>query len=165
MTRYMRIFDSFYLLLLGVGVGGIIACGAFAAPIIFNIDEFIPTFSKMDSGLVMGKIFVRLNAYLMFLAIIMALYEGFGFFAKILKLDILYSNFWLILGVFNIVLIALFVYYYTPFILDIQNLLSENFASMHEQSVWVFKALMFGLSVLLIWRAYLLHYVPQSPKK
>ena len=95
----------------------------------------------------------------------MALYEGFSFFAKILKLDILYSNFWLILGVFNIVLIALFVYYYTPFILDTQNLLSDNFASMHEQSVWVFKALMFGLSVLLIWRAYLLHYVPQSPKK
>ena len=165
MKRYILVFDSFYLLLLGVGIGGIIACGAFAAPIIFNIDEFIPTFSKMNSGLIMGKIFMRLNAYLTFLAIIMLMYEGFSFFAKILKLDILYSIFWLILGVFNITLIALFVYYYTPFILNTQNLLSDDFANMHEQSVLVFKALMFGLSVLFIWRAYLLHYVPQNYKK
>ncbi|MDY5185888.1 DUF4149 domain-containing protein [Helicobacter trogontum] len=165
MARYMRIFDSFYLLLLGVGVGGIIACGAFSAPIIFNIDRFIPSFSKMDSGLVMGKIFVRLNVYLVFLAIIIALYESFSFFARILKLKIVYSNFWPILGVLNIILIALFVYYYTPFILDIQNLSSDKFLSMHEQSVWVFKALMFTLSALFIWRLYLLHYVSQSIKK
>lgn len=165
MIRYLRLFDSFYLLLLGVGVGGIIACGAFAAPVVFGIHDFMPIVTQSDSGIIMGKIFMRLNAYLVFLMIVIALYEGVGFLSFIEKINPIYVKFWLLLGICSIALIALFAFYYTPFMLDPQNLFSENFDSMHKQSVWVFKALMFCLSVLFIWRAYILHYANQSIKK
>ncbi len=163
--KYLRIFDSFYLLLLGVGIGGIIACGAFAAPVVFKINEFIPAFSQSESGLIMGKIFVRLNAYLVFLMVVIAIYESIGLLTCNLKINSIYSKFWFLLGVFNITLIILFVYYYTPFILKPQNILSDEFVTMHKQSVLVFQALMFGLSLLFIWRAYALHYMQQISKR
>lgn len=165
MVRYLRLVDSFYLLLLGVGIGGIIACGAFAAPVVFSIHDFMPMITQSDSGVIMGRIFMRLNAYLVFLMIVIGLYEGFGFLSNIEKINPIYTKFWLLLGIFSITLIALFAFYYTPFILDPQNLFSDNFDSMHKQSVWVFKALMFCLSVLFIWRVYILHYIHQSVKK
>lgn len=164
MVKYLRLVDSFYLLLLGVGIGGIIACGAFAAPVVFGIHDFMPMITQSDSGIIMGKIFMRLNAYLVFLMIIIGLYEGFGFLSNVKKINLVYTKFWLLLGVCSIILIALFAFYYTPFILDSKNLFSENFDAMHKQSVWVFKALMFCLSVLFIWRIYMLHYAQQNKK-
>lgn len=164
MQRYLRILDSFYLLLLGVGVGGIVACGTFAAPVIFHIGDFIEGITQSESGLIMGRIFVRLNTYLLFLVVIMAAYEGLGVVCYLTKKEVRYMRAWAVLGVCNIALILLFAYYYTPFILDPQNLASEHFQSMHEQSVWVFKLLMLGLSILFIWRGYALHYHTNTQK-
>lgn len=160
--RFLHLVDCFYLLLLGVGVGGIIACGAFAAPVVFSIHEFIPVITQGDSGMIMGRIFVKLNSYLIFLMMVMVLYEGFGFVSHLAKMNPIYTKFWFVLGVGSIVLIALFAFYYTPFILDPQNLLSDNFDAMHKQSVWVFKALMGCLSILFIWRVYVLHHSQQN---
>ncbi len=155
MSRFFKIADLFYLLLIGVGVGCIVACGVFVAPIVFKIGDFITNFSQAESGIVMGKIFVRLNYFLIILAIVIAIYEILCFSGS--KFSQYYSKLWLILGLFNIVLICLFVFYYTPFILDTNNLQSEDFVTMHSQSVLVFKILMFSLSVLFVWRAYKAH--------
>lgn len=159
MKRYIRIIDSFYLLLLAVGIGAVVACGAFAAPVIFHINEFIPEITQLESGLIMGRIFVRLNSYLVILMVIMGLYESVCLYGGIVKKNIPYSLFWFLLAVINSICIALFAYYYTPFILDSANIASENFADMHAQSVLVFKILLFGLGMLFIWRAYILHYM------
>lgn len=155
MSKLFKIADLFYLLLIGIGVGCIIACGVFVAPVIFKINEFIPTFSQTESGLVMGKIFVKLNYFLMLLAIIIAIYETIGFLTA--KFNKNYTRLWIILGAFNIILIYLFAFYYTPFILDKNNIESEVFVTMHEQSVLVFKVLMLSLSILFIWRSYKIH--------
>ncbi|RDU58835.1 DUF4149 domain-containing protein [Helicobacter sp. MIT 14-3879] len=157
MQRAIRIMDSLYLLFLSIGIGGIIACGAFAAPIIFHAQDFISQevanlFTNTDSGQIMGQIFLRLNGYLLILLVIIVVYELLS-----LKFNPNYSKVWLILGLISAVCIVLFAWYYTPFILNKENLQSDNFHSMHEQSVWVFKILTMSLSILLVWRGYKLH--------
>ena len=67
MVKFFRIADVFYLLLLGIGIGGIIACGAFAAPVVFKIESFLPHITQYESGMIMGRIFMRLNVYLQIL--------------------------------------------------------------------------------------------------
>ncbi len=149
MVKFFRIADVFYLLLLGIGIGGIIACGAFAAPVVFKIESFLPHITQYESGMIMGRIFMRLNVYLQILFVVIACYE---IISAILRQQ--YRKVWLIIGGINILCIALFVWYYTPFILNVENLASDNFSSMHAQSVWIFKILMFGLAIAFVWRAY-----------
>ncbi|WP_244910960.1 DUF4149 domain-containing protein [Helicobacter aurati] len=154
--KILRIIDSLYLLLLGIGIGGIIACGMFAAPIIFHATDFISeqaasAFSNIDSGQIMGQIFLRLNYYLQVLLVAIIAYELFHVIS-----NHHYARIWLIFGFINVVCIALFVWYYTPFILDKENLRADNFQAMHAQSVWVSKILLINLSVVFIGRAYTL---------
>ena len=153
MDKFFRVFEPFYLLMLGIGVGGIVACGAFAAPVVFNMKDIVAGTSVLDSGVVMSMIFMRLNGFLQGLLALIAVYEIASFI--FLRRSDRYSILWLILGVLSVIFISLFVWYYTPFIANIENLASENFKSMHEQSVVVFKALMASLSVLFIFRIYI----------
>lgn len=157
MQRAFKIIDCIYLLLLGVGVGAIIACGAFTAPIVFNMASFTSQEASQiltvaDSGQVMGQIFLRLNTYLIILLVLMPAYE-----IASLVYRPQYPKLWLLLALFAAGGIGLFAWFYTPFILDASNLESENFDSMHKQSVWVFQAIMISLSLLFIGRAYSLH--------
>lgn len=160
--RLLRIIDCFYLLLLGIGIGGIIACGAFAAPVVFTqIHEVLPDITQAQSGLIMGKIFMRLNVYLKILLFVMVIYEIFSLLYNYFKFSFhSYYKMWsvsafiLVLTLINAVCIGLFVWYYTPFILDVNNLIKDNFVAMHTQSVWVFKILMVSMSILFIWRIF-----------
>lgn len=153
-NNFFRIIDSLYLLLLGIGIGGIIACGMFAAPVIFHATDFISqdaanVFDTADSGQIMGNIFLRLNYYLQVLLVAIILYELFSsFYASRL------GKIWLLFAILNVACIALFVWHYTPFILDSNSLQSDNFESMHSQSVLVFKILLISLIIVFIGRAY-----------
>lgn len=148
--RLIRIVDCFYLLLLGIGIGAIIACGVFVAPVIFKqVNEVIPNITNAESGIIMGKIFLRLNFYLQVFLVVMVVYEIIS-----LVYNRLYCKIWTVLVFINAICIGLFVWYYTPFILDKNNLASDNFVVMHTQSVWVFKILMISMSILFVWRIY-----------
>ncbi|RDU65977.1 DUF4149 domain-containing protein [Helicobacter didelphidarum] len=151
MTKFFRIIDPLYILLLGIGIGGIIACGAFAAPVVFRIGDMIPGLGPYEGGMIMGGIFVRLNMYLLILLLAIIIYELLSF---IYLRKTIYSILLLLVGIISSVCIALFVWYYTPFILNPENLVSENFSSMHEQSVLCFKILMVCLAILLVSRSY-----------
>ena len=76
MTRILDISRAFYLLVLGISAGAIIATGALSAPVIFNMDSILGLgISNAESGLVMGNIFSRLNYVLLALMIVMIIYE------------------------------------------------------------------------------------------
>lgn len=152
MSKFFRIAEPIYLLLLGVGIGAIIACGAFAAPVVFHMKDFIEGTTQFDSGIVMGKIFMRLNAYLRILFIVICIYEILSFL--FLRRVGVYSIFWLILAIINATCIALFVWYYSPFLNDINSLADSDFTKIHSQSVLIFKILMASLSITFIWRVY-----------
>lgn len=155
MKKFTRVFEPIYLLLLGVGVGAIIACGAFAAPVVFKMGEHLgmSDITQFEGGIIMGKIFMRLNSYLQILLVVIAFYELFSFL--FLRKSGAYSVFWLLLGVISIVCIALFVWYYSPFLLDSKNLVNrEDFMELHTQSRLISQILIVSLSILFVWRAY-----------
>ena len=152
--KIFRILDSIYGLMLGIGVGCIIAC-AFAAATIFGASSFLPQLSIGDSGLLMGKIFEKCNVYFNILAIVIIIYELATFFTARLFAYSTQRQLWLLLGGVNVILIFLFTLYYTPYIMESQALGSfgtPEFDSMHKQSEMVFKILLFTLSSSAIWR-------------
>ncbi|MWV62256.1 DUF4149 domain-containing protein [Helicobacter saguini] len=155
MNKFFRVTEPLYLLFLGIGVGAIIACGAFAAPVVFNMSKILgmDSIGTYEGGIVMGQIFVRLGGYLQFLLIIICIYEIVSFL--LLRKNEKYSIFWLILGIVSVVCIALFVWYYMPFLLNSENLSDkEHFDKLHTQSRHVSQILMCSLSVLFVWRIY-----------
>ena len=150
MTRILDISRAFYLLVLGISAGAIIATGALSAPVIFNMDSILGLgISNAESGLVMGNIFSRLNYVLLALMIVMIIYEIVCVFAKSS-----YRIPCLILLIINIVCILLFVFYYSPFLLNQENLADENFDLAHKQSVLVFKILMTTLMLSFLCHAF-----------
>lgn len=156
--KTFRVLDSVYLWLLGIGVGCIVACGMFAAPIIFKASNLIPALSVSDSGLIMGNIFLKCNAFFNILAVVIIVYEAISF--SLCK-AFAHSNqrrLWFVLGGISVIMIFLFTLYYTPFIMDAQsagNLGTPEFDSMHKQSEYTFKILLVSLSALMIWRGIL----------
>lgn len=151
--RLQPYFLAFYLLLIGVTLGAIIACGVFSAPAIFRASMIVPNLeiTLFQSGILMTSIFTKLNFLLNLLAVFILFYE-------ILSMRISGAKIAPILGLCSLILIFLFTLYYTPYILQAQSLGEEAIANhafdaMHTQSVYVFKALMVSLLLLFIIRA------------
>ncbi len=145
-------FLALYLLLIGIMLGAIIACGVLSAPSIFRAPTIVPNLEMtlFQSGILMTSIFVKLNILLNFLALFILCYEILSFCVSGARIAP-------ILGLASIVLILLFTLYYTPYIVYAQNLGEEAIANlafdrMHTQSVYVFKALMMTLCLLFVIR-------------
>ena len=153
LLRLQPYFLALYLLLIGITLGAIIACGAFSAPSIFRAPAIVPNLEMtvFQSGLLMTSIFIKLNFLLNLVALFILCYEILSFRVSNARIAPL-------LGLFSIIFIFLFTFYYTPYIVYAQNLGEEaianlTFDSMHTQSVYVFKALMVSLALLFIVRA------------
>lgn len=173
----MKIFTScitsLYLLCLGTIIGGIIACGALVAPVIFNASQYLAAIEIADpsgitryaSGILMTEIFARFNYLLNAMAIFILVYELLAFNISSKK-----SLFLLGIGIFSVVLIFLFTMYYTPAIIAAQvdgaaATATDEFGSLHTQSEMIFQILLISLSASFLWRVYLLRFsLPAATK-
>lgn len=155
MTKFFRVAEPLYLLLIGIGLGAIIACGIFAAPIVFNMGKILQmdSISSYEGGIIMGQIFVRLAKYLQILLIVICVFEICSLLFG--RKSGGYSVFWFILSAISVVCIALFVWYYMPFLLNQDNLMDrEKFDSIHTQSRIILQVLFVSLGIVFVWRAY-----------
>lgn len=150
----LLIIHALYIWLLGINIGAILACGAFVAPVIFKSYAFLPDLSitNFDSGILMSQIFSKLNTLLNFSAIIILVYELLRFNFKNKK-----TFFPLVLNAIIVCLIFTFSFFYTPRIIQAQQMGAAStgtpeFASLHHQSEYVFQFLLVLLSISLIWR-------------
>ncbi|RAX54971.1 hypothetical protein CCY99_02195 [Helicobacter sp. 16-1353] len=150
---FINSINAFYNWILGLSIGAIIASGAFVAPVIFRASNFGVELDLAQSGILMTAIFLKLNALLLFVAFIIAVYEIFSLrlssHTRIQKAILFVS------GGISVVCILLFALYYTPFILESQELgtiATSEFNAMHKQSEFVFNVLFFALSINLIYR-------------
>ncbi len=142
-----------YLLLLGILGGSLITLGMMVAPIVFKAPSILPelNLTLFESGKLMSQIFVRFNYLLGAMGFIVLLYEIVSFIYS--KRSLVY----LILGLAIGALCLLFVFYYTPYILNAQKvgevaLQSTEFARSHAQSEWLFKELFVLVCALFFWR-------------
>lgn len=129
-----------YLLLLGICIGVEISVGALVAPVIFYPASFLgnDVLTHFQSGILMTQIFLRFNMLLMFITVFLFFCEVAGYFKG--KGDL----FSFILILIILCCAILFVFYYTPFIVEAQSIgakatLSEKFLSMHKASEVVLK--------------------------
>ncbi len=69
-------FLALYLILIGITLGAIIACGALSAHTIFRAPAIVPNLEMtlFQSGLLMTSIFVKLNILLNLLALFILCY-------------------------------------------------------------------------------------------
>ncbi|GAA7943071.1 DUF4149 domain-containing protein [Helicobacter pylori] len=144
-----------YLLLLGILGGSLITLGMMVAPIIFKAPSILPEFNLtlFESGKLMSQIIVRFNFLLGAIGFVVLLYEIISFIYD--KRSFVY----LILGVAIGALCLLFVFYYTPYILNAQKvgevaLQSAEFARSHAQSEWLFKELFVLVCALFFLRLF-----------
>ncbi|EQD99632.1 membrane protein [Helicobacter pylori PZ5024] len=144
-----------YLLLLGILGGSLITLGMMVAPIIFKAPSILPEFNLtlFESGKLMSQIIVRFNFFLGAIGFVVLLYEIISFIYD--KRSLVY----LILGVAIGALCLLFVFYYTPYILNAQKvgeaaLQSAEFARSHAQSEWLFKELFVLVCALFFLRLF-----------
>jgi hypothetical protein len=150
----MKAMFVIYMLLLGVGVGGVFALGVFVAPVVFNANLYInePTMTLLDSGMIMSEVFYRFGMFLNLIALIIIAYEGYRAYSeKISFTPILFS-------LISIICIGVFTLYFTPYILEAQNLgiegvSTEEFARIHKLAELDFKILLASLIGLFGYRA------------
>ena len=142
-----------YLLLIGISLGTIIAT-ALSASSIFGAAKIVEDLqiTHFQSGILMTSIFLKFN-------ILMNILAFFIIVVEILYFQINKARITPFLGLVNIVLIFLFTLYYTPVILEAQKLgeaatQTEYFYQIHQQSVWVFKALIITLTALFFTHLY-----------
>ena len=141
-----RGIDSAYLLLLGVCVGVMVACGAMSAPVIFQAGAILDMpITRDQSGILMGLIFQKLSHLLYIVGMVIFVFELFA--ARLFRTSGIVIM--LSAGV-SIIMILLFNLYYTPYILSAPDSNSTEFESMHFQSVVVFKILTISLAVLFV---------------
>ncbi|MBR2494487.1 DUF4149 domain-containing protein [Helicobacter sp.] len=173
MKVFIICITGIYLLALGIIIGGIIACGALIAPVIFNASQYLAAIeianpsgiTRYASGILMTEIFVRFNYLLNAMAIFILMYELLVFNISSKK-----SLFLLGVGMFSVVLIFLCTMYYTPVIIAAQAdgaamTATEEFESIHTQSEMIFQILLISLSTSFLWRVYLLCFnLPTTPK-
>ncbi|PAF52050.1 DUF4149 domain-containing protein [Helicobacter sp. 13S00477-4] len=166
-TSLSHLAHALYLWLLGLSIGAMVISGAFVAPIIFNAYSFLPDLgiTQYDSGILMTQIFIKLNYLLNFTAIIIIIYELLDFKSSFKPSIILLG-----LNTLSILLIFLFTLYYTPNILDAQNMgpaytATPEFEKMHSQSEYLFKILLITLSISFFWRVILLSLKPAPQQK
>ncbi|MGL2351372.1 DUF4149 domain-containing protein [Helicobacter pylori] len=144
-----------YLLLLGILGGSLITLGMMVAPIIFKAPSILPEFNLtlFESGKLMSQIIVRFNFFLGAIGFVVLLYEIISFIYS--KRSLVY----LILGVAIGALCLLFVFYYTPYILNAQKvgeaaIQSAEFARSHAQIEWLFKELLVLVCALFFLRLF-----------
>ena len=141
-----RGIDSAYLLLLGVCVGAMVACGAMSAPIIFQADAILDMpIIKEQSGVLMGLIFQKLSYLLYIVGMVIFVFELFA--ARLFRTSGIIIM--LSAGV-SVIMILLFNLYYMPYILAAPDASTPEFESMHFQSVVVFKILTISLAALFV---------------
>ncbi len=148
MRRYIIIG---YLFFLSVSIGMMITLGALTAPVIFKSQLFISeTISHFSEGLIMTEIFSRSNTVLLTLVIVIALYEGYDY--KEGKRDMMVQS-----AALAVIFSALlFIYYYTPQIIELQTARDtegELFKKIHVASEIDYKILL-GASLLLVLRRF-----------
>ncbi|CZE49104.1 DUF4149 domain-containing protein [Campylobacter geochelonis] len=154
MSRVLNI----YLFLLAALIGIEISVGALVAPVIFFpasiIGEGILT--HFQSGQLMTQIFLKFNNILFTIAVISIIYEILNFItAKNESFNFKFST--LMLSLINLVLSAAFVFYFTDYIVDAQNLgvvatQNEAFAQIHKTSEWCMKIMMVAQFILFFMR-------------
>ncbi|WP_187903562.1 DUF4149 domain-containing protein [Helicobacter pylori] len=144
-----------YLLLLGILGGSLITLGMMVAPIVFKAPSILPEFNLtlFESGKLMSQIIVRFNFLLGAIGFVVLLYEIISFIYD--KRSLVY----LILGVAIGALCLLFVFYYTPYILNAQKvgeaaIQSAEFTRSHAQSEWLFKELLVLVCALFFLRLF-----------
>ncbi|WQU13434.1 DUF4149 domain-containing protein [Helicobacter pylori] len=144
-----------YLLLLGILGGSLITLGVMVAPIVFKAPSILPEFNLtlFESGKLMSQIIVRFNYLLGAIGFVVLLYEIISFIYY--KRSLVY----LILSVAIGALCLLFVFYYTPYILNAQKigevaLQSAEFARSRAQSEWLFKELLVLVCALFFLRLF-----------
>lgn len=147
-TQLFYAITVFYLLMLGFACGVIVALGAFSAPVVFKDSLIIANgaISIFQAGMIMTEIFVRASYVLLFVAILIALYE-------ILTATIHSKKRFLFFGAIAIVSILLFVLYYLPAIIELQKqgeeILADGvFDALHQESVWAFYVAFFAMAAL-----------------
>lgn len=147
------LINSFYITLLAILLGSTMALGALVAPVIFKANLFFEsaTIDQFESGRLMSEIFRRYGYLLGFSLIFIAIYEIWeivkGERSKVL---IVFVSVTLITGL-------LFVFYYTPAILEMQAAgveatVTAEFGTIHKQAEAVFKLLSVAVAMIIFLR-------------
>lgn len=146
-----------YLVLLGMAIGVEIAAGAFIAPVIFFPQKYLGdgVLSHFQSGILMTQVFLKMNLFIGFITLFSVIYEVQVWMSH-KRSDIIALSFSLIMALMT----GLFLFYYTPFIVQAQQLgaletATEAFSKMHKESEWVMKILMVSQFGLFLRRAWL----------
>ena len=146
-----------YLVLLGMAIGVEIAAGAFIAPVIFFPQKYLgdDVLSHFQSGILMTQVFLKMNLFIGFITLFSVIYEVQVWMSH-KRSDIIALSFSLIMALMT----GLFLFYYTPFIVQAQQLgaletATEAFSKMHKESEWVMKILMVSQFGLFLRRAWL----------
>ncbi|RAX56880.1 hypothetical protein CCZ01_08035 [Helicobacter monodelphidis] len=154
-----RFIFGIYILTLGVGCGVILALGIFVAPVIFRATNYLLglQMSQFQSGLIMTEIFFRSGYLLLFVVAFIIIYEFFSYIFLTTK------KIYILLGGIATIMLLLFVLYYIPAIIEMQQqgeqlTQSDIFKSMHQQSVWVFQIAFLALAGLIMARINALFY-------
>lgn len=149
-------FLSVYIVLVGMALGVELCAGAFVAPIIFFPSGYLGegVLTHFQSGILMTQVFLKSNMLLGLVAFYGIVFEVIAWITKqnkdVLSLSLSFSGF---------ILTVLFLFYYTPFIVDAQRALtteSEVFFKMHKESELVMKSLMMVQLVLMFRRVWLI---------
>ncbi len=148
-----KLWGVVVLLALGMGVGVVLFAGAGVVPVIFKAPEIAHVnLNTSEAGALMGQIFVRANALLNALGVLLLLDS------LLLTLVARHRRVILaLLALASVALIALFSFYYTPYILNAQatnTTATPEFARMHAQSEILFKVLLFLLCALFVGRTW-----------
>lgn len=146
-----------YIWALGAVVGIELAVGILVAPVIFFPAAILGegVLSHYQSGLLMTNIFLRYNIILLVVSIASVLYELYMYRKKS-------GDVWAWgMSIVTLAGMGLFVFYYTPYILEAQAMgveatRSAEFASMHKGSEWVMKIILMAQSILLGRRVWLM---------
>lgn len=151
-TTFENSVFAIYLLLLGICIGVEISVGILVAPVIFFPTNFLGegVLTHFQSGILMTQIFLKFNMLFMFITIFILFYEIYTILKKRWDLTSLILAFIIICCAF------LFVFYFTPFIVEAQALgpsatSSEKFLDMHKGSELVIKVALLA-QVLLFFR-------------
>jgi len=146
-----------YIWVLGAVIGIELAVGVLVAPVIFFPASILGegVLSHYQSGLLMTHIFLRYNMILLVVSLASVIYELYMYRKKS-------GDVWAWgMSVIALAGMGLFVFYYTPYILEVQAAGVEAtkttaFTSMHKGSEWAMKIILIAQSVLLGRRVWLL---------
>ncbi|AIR80240.1 hypothetical membrane protein (DUF4149 domain) [Campylobacter fetus subsp. venerealis 97/608] len=156
----MKRIKDLYLFLLGICIGVEIAIGAFLAPIVFFPTKYIGegVLTHFQSGQLMTQVFLKYNILLLIVCAFCVIYEIINLIKnKDEVFNFKFSTF--MLSLINVILGASFVFYFTDYIVNAQNMGAEAtqtaaFASVHKVSEVVMKIMMLAQALLFFMRAY-----------